>query len=299
MGDYWITQYVLAAVGWGYALVCAIAIALALWLPKSKKNKLFAAAIVIGLASIVPFRGYEEYRKGQEAAQDYKTRLAKARALFEERCKSAGERISKTVEGVDGILLANVRANDKVENEANPFWPDAGLPNEGSGNGYIMNFLTWESFSRESRGALNEKRRGSSDYPGYRYVDVKKSDGSVWRYTLKKEGEPDSQEPGFSNLIKKEFKASSARYVVTYQNLINEEDRKNCVAGSIVTVSDSHTGEILAQGTWYSFEPGLGSRVGGRQPWRFAQSCPDLIRGQERAPTRFFTNKVLKPKKDF
>lgn len=299
MGNYWLTQYVLATVGWGYALVSVTSIVIALWLPKSKKNKFLATVIVIGLASVLPFRGYEEHLKAQEAAQNFQVRLAKARALFEERCKSAGERIYKIVDDVDGILLVNVRADDKIENEANPFWPDAGLPNEGGGNGYVMNFLMWESTSRDPRGALNEKPRSSNDYPGYRYVDVKNSDGSFWRYAIKKEVEQDLPEPGFPNLVKKKSKTSSARYAVVYQNIVNEEDRKNWVAGSIVIVSDSHTGEILAQGTWYSFEPGLGSRTGGRQPWRFAQSCPELLRGQERAPARFFVDQVLKPKKDF
>ena len=42
-------------------------------------------------------------------AEDAKARLAKAEAMFQERCKKSGEFIHRTAENVDGILLLKIR----------------------------------------------------------------------------------------------------------------------------------------------------------------------------------------------
>ncbi|WP_157836614.1 hypothetical protein [Paracidovorax oryzae] len=296
MRDYWLTQSLLQAVGWGYVLAVVIALLLAGWAPRRKKVKVLAVLAVLVVASISPIKGYRQYREQQQIAQERKERYQKAKELFDDRCKGAGERIYKVVEGVEEILLLNLRDQNQIENEANRFWPDAGLPNEGGGSGYINNFLMWESSGQNPRGALYNKRKGPNDHPGYRYVDVKGLDGKLWRYTLKKQGEGGASEAGYPGLMKFEYQGPLARYAVSYQNIVNAEDRQHWVAGSMVSVIDLKTNEILAQATWYSFEPGLGSKAGGRQPWRFARSCPELTGGQERAPVRFFVDKVLRPK---
>ena len=138
MRDYWLTQYILAAVGWGYAIVCTVAVALALWLPKGKKAKALSAAVGIGIASILPFRGYEQYRKEQEAAEAYQARLARAQTMFAERCKTAGEKIHKTVEGVEGIYLMKLRT---TTNFGAQFELDDPYGHDSTGKEYILNFL--------------------------------------------------------------------------------------------------------------------------------------------------------------
>jgi len=140
------------------------------------------------------------------------------------------------------------------------------------------------------RGALNSTSSSPFDLPGYRYVDAKGNDGVIWRHRLK-------QPVGYPLLSKTELKSQPARYAVSYTNLIDPKDREQWIAETTVTVSDTQTSEILARSTWYSFEPGLGSRDGHRTPWLFARSCPELSGGQERAATRFFVDQVLKPKK--
>lgn len=279
---------ILRALGWLYLGLMALLVGAALWFPERWWQKLIGAIVVL-MVFVGP--AYLRNRERSQLIEEHKARYEKARAIFDERCKTAGEKIYKTVDDVEGVLLLNLRANDRTENEANPNWPDAGLPNEYSGDAYIDNFLAWEHHEdkRNPRGYLNQ---APSDLPGYRYIDTEGKDGQILRYTLRRRSDPD-----YPRLAKTEIRSSPARYAVSFTNLINPSDRQHWVAGTTVTVTDTQTLEVLARATWYSFEPGLGSTAGGRQPWRFARSCPELRGGQERAPTRFFVDQVLKPKK--
>lgn len=272
------------ATAWALRVLFVALIVLALWRGRTWKLKIFYVTVTV-LAFASPM--FPEIARKKKHEQQYE----KARAVFDERCKTAGEQIYKSVDEVEEILLLDLRANDRTKSEANPNWPDAGLPNEYSGDAYIANFLAWEHHEdkRNPRGYLNQT---PSDLPGYRYVDAKDAKGVMWRYTLTKPGDP-----GYPRLAKVELKSSPARYAVSFTNLINPSDRQHWVAGTTVLVTDMQTSEVLARATWYSFEPGLGSTAGGRQPWRFARSCPELRGGQEQAPIRFFVDRVLKPKK--
>lgn len=113
MRDYWLVQYLLAAVGWSYIIVVLIATALALKLPKSKQAKVFATVIVIGLSAILPLKGYQGYHKEQQEAQAYKARLDKAQALFAERCKTAGRILSDGGWG-RGCTLMKIRLTRSI-----------------------------------------------------------------------------------------------------------------------------------------------------------------------------------------
>ena len=59
MRDYWLTQYLLSAIGWGYLSMVLIVLVLVVWLIKGKIAKAVAFLIVLGLASILPIRGYQ------------------------------------------------------------------------------------------------------------------------------------------------------------------------------------------------------------------------------------------------
>ena len=61
MRDYWLIQYMLAAVGWGYAALVAVTLVLVLWLVKGRIAKTIVACIVLGLASILPIKSYQCY----------------------------------------------------------------------------------------------------------------------------------------------------------------------------------------------------------------------------------------------
>ena len=287
MRDYWLTQYLLAAVGWTYIVVCLVAIALALWLPKTKGGKTIAGAIVLALASIFPIQGFQEYRVAKTAADDYKVRLANAQALFDERCKTAGEKIYRTVENVEGIRLLNIRKSDVAGNRANQNWDEAGLPNESTGDGYIRNFLYWEHDrdSRNSRGYLNSY---PSKLPGFNFVEAPTGDSQYLTYTLDKS---DKDRP---KLLTAPLSKSNARYAVSSKNISTAEDTAQWIAGIAVEITDTKTNELIAKGIWYAFERGLGSTAGFRQPWGFAVTCPSW-HSWDSARTRFFVDQVLKP----
>lgn len=232
----------------------------------------------------------ERKKAGLPSEQEYKERYAKAKELFDERCKTAGEKIHKTADNVEGVLLLNVRPSGIAEHRENPNWPDAGLPDEAGGEYYIRTFIAWEHQQfPPGRGYLNSHPTNSSGYlilPGYSFVDVK--DGSdIYRYTFKK--------PPSNELSKSLLSSKPARYAVSFRNMTDKVDRAMWVAGTTVAITDTHTHEVMAEHTWYSFEPGQGSRAGGRAPWGFAKTCPEL-KGWRGGSTRMFVDKILKPK---
>jgi hypothetical protein len=192
------------------------------------------------------------------------------------------------VEDVDGILLLNVRDSDVAANRANPLWADAALPDEATGERYIRNFLYWEHPSPGSpRGILSELSTGrAATFRGYRFVDVKRPDGSVLRYRLKRPGAPE--------LVSEPVAGQPARYAVGFVNRVDPRERVHWVAGTTIFVTDTITGETLAQRESYSFEPGLGNRSGFRSPWGFAVTCP-AWRGWDSGRTRFFVDRILRP----
>lgn len=283
---------------WIFLGAFAVAIFLVTLFSKSSRVRIgWVLAVLLFFSTLLGWGYYKIFFRPAHLAasdaknmQERKLRYEAAKSLFEKRCESSGGRIYKTVDDVIGIFMLNLRADDRTEREADSKWPDAGLPNEFSGEGYIENFLLWEQRRgmRNTRGVLNDH---ISDLSGFQYVDAKDSSGELWRYTLGEKGEE-----GYPFLKKTSIDGEHARYAVAFENLGPAEDRERWVAGTQVKVIDTQTSETLAESTWYSFEPGQGSTAGFRQPWRFAISCPLLTGGEERAPTRFFVDQVLKPK---
>jgi hypothetical protein len=268
-----------AAAGNLYLLLALAGICAALWFGKTWTRKLVYAVLVLALfiAPITP----EIYR-----TVEFRSRFVKAQALFEERCKTAGEKIYKTVDNVEGVLLLNVRQGDIAENRTNPNWEGAALPNDATGLGYIENFLVWEhSDGKSQRGYLNNSPDKATSQ-GYQFVDVKQEDGSVLRYRLSRAGS--------SELVSENLRGEPARYSVEFTSQGHPRDRKHWVAGVSITLSDTRSGEVLAQHISYAFEPGLGNTSGARSPWGFAVTCP-AWHGWDGARTRFFVDQVLKP----
>lgn len=288
MRNYWLTEYFLAAIGWGYISVTVAAVALALWLPKSRRAKGLLTTAVLALASILPIQGCEQFLQERQAGKIREARYRVARDLFEERCKRAGEKINKTVEGVEGITLLNLRTATFDEREKDPNWAGAGLPDDATNDGYIGNYLEWEHRPGESegRGYLTPWPKNAVG-AGYEYVDVLQSDKTFLRFRLNPTGVSTSD-----YLVASPIKAAPSRYAVRYDDISEPGDRQHWVAGARVTVLDLDTNETLAELTAYAFEPGLGSTAGFRQPWRFAATCPH--RGSRYA-TRFFVDQILKP----
>ena len=286
MRDYWLTQELLKLTGWSYVVICVIVLLVAVRLPKSGWGKAIAAAVVIGLASILPLQAKKEIDQSQVNADEFKVRYAKAKALFDERCKTAGKKIYKTVEGVEGIQLLKVR--EYVGSAEEQFVASAAAAHESTGDFYIRSFLLYERDDDKFSGRALVTDLNTSKLPGYRFVDVVDvKDQKRYRYTLASD----------TRVKREETTASAPRYGVTFDDINDPSEREYWVAGSTVKVIDLKTQETLGEFKRYVIEPGQGSRAGQRTPWLFAEGC-NMKTSYGRDSTRLFTDQVLKPIKE-
>ena len=268
---------------------------LALIFPKKAKGFFIAAGCIVVLFVIViplwarlSLKIMEiEERPVKEAAEK---RYNEAKAVFDEQCKKAGEKIYRTVDNVDGVMLLKVRREKEDKSifalMADPMWEEAALTNLESPKGsYIGSFLRNYAI-----------RHDLSVKIGYSFVDVLKEDGSISRY-LDYKGHDDIDEER-DGVIKNP--SDPARYAVTYEYNVDPELRKHWVAGITIKIIDRQTDELLAEKTIFSFEPGLGSTATARTPWYNAVHCPELLqRTEDRNPTHAFAVQVLKPTQFF
>lgn len=288
MADYWMTRYFLAVFGWAYVLVCCVAIALALWFPSRKTGKLAAAAIVLVLAAVLPFQGYQQYVRDEAAREAFRERHAKAKLLFDSHCKEAGEKIYRTVFGVKGFRLLKLRPeqhNFQDKYMVDPYGYDY------SGETFVASML----WGRHPAGYLQSTSRQNAPF---KYVVYPASDGKGW---LQAEL---SEIVGPSGAIKLKVQPAkdSPRYGVEWSEVSSAEDREYWVAGSKLQVLDLQTGEVLAERVGWIMDPGQGSKSGGRSAWLLAarQACPPfpMLHGvypQQAGQTREFVENVLYP----
>ena len=77
------------------------------------------------------------------------SRLAKAEAMFAERCKKAGVFIHRMAENVEGVFLMRLRP--KEINFGDQYRLDDPYGDDIGGDGYFANFL----YGRTAKGSLN------------------------------------------------------------------------------------------------------------------------------------------------
>ena len=238
-------------------------------------------ALLVGVAVpalfIVPV--VQRLHQAKQQHDERQARYLEAKAVFEEQCKTAGEKIYRTVEGVEGVMLLKVRDNSPgktyySESMQDQMWPDAAAWDH-PGKAYI------ESFLRTGANLHNtEKDRG------YLYADVLQQDGSIVRYS----------EAGGKSLVLVEAKNPSnpARYAVTYTNNVDPALRKYWIAGTTIQIIDQQKNELLAEKTVFVFDSGRGVTSGGSYPWRRTATkiCPDEPFEPDRM-THVFVAKVL------
>lgn len=274
-----------AAAGNLYLLLALAGICVAFWVGKTWARRLMYTALVIALfiAPIAP----EIYR-----TIEYRGKVTKARALFEERCKTAGEKIYKTVENVEGVLLMNGR---KRVNKSEQFDPNDPAGDDAHGLGYVESFLM---------GRVSDVQQTSkTTKEAYRYVDITDSDGQKrYRFIGKPTPRPASPDVFDLRLVKEVAPEPAPRYGVVWEDLSKPEDRQAWIAGSAIRIVDLQTKEVLGERIGYVIDKGQGDTNGGRSPWAYAAytACPAFPRLHEQYPhkwalTRNFAEKVIKP----
>jgi hypothetical protein len=234
-----------------------------------------------------------------------------AMAMFQERCKKAGEFIRRTVEDVEGVFLLKIRPRDT--NYGDQFKLDDPYGRDMGGEGYITSFLRG-SYQAGKEGL--KRPPGSPPRLGYLYVDALDHQGGArYRYTGHVE-EPWQKDKsflkGYMRFVMNHTLATGAapRYGVTYDDISTREEREYWIAGSSLKVIDLKSNEVVAERIGYMVDWAQGSQAGGRSPWLLAanQACPDFHRPRNPAfqepgssaqiwQTLDFVEKVLKPKR--
>jgi len=142
-------------------------------------------------------------REMQAKAEARQKEYLESKAIFEERCKSAGEKIYQTVENVEGITLLNVPEDSPQSSLNDPMWEGAVFSWGEAEEEYVKKFLYWEikddddsigqlqgvdprPSARETQirlwGHPTNMSKHRKAYRGYRYTDVKQKDKRFLRY---------------------------------------------------------------------------------------------------------------------
>ena len=243
--------------------------------------------------------------KAETQKKSAQERIAKAEALFKERCQAAGEKIHRTADKVESIFLMKLRP--KEINYGDQYRMDDPYGHDSGGETYIKIFFT-DFYRIPINPPVGWKRR-----LGYAYVEaLDPLDGKRYRYTgavrevtrissplIGGDGKP-FKTTAFV-LDKTPATGSQPRYGVTYDDISTREDRDYWIAGSSLKVIDLKTNEVMAERIGYMMDRGQGSTAGGRSPWLLAadNACPSFwhTHGAQAQPyqTLDFVEKVLKP----
>lgn len=295
---------VFSAIGILYWLLAAGALWLAIRYSPTRWLKVIAGLIVAAVFGYFPITHHWQQRQAIEVASN---RVAKAEAMFAERCKKSGVFIHRTAENVEGIFLMKIRPRDI--NLGAQFKLDDPYGRTYGGDGYFESFF----WGRNEMHVLDNTKRG-----GYRYVEaVDPKDGKRYRYTgsIREVTRNTSIQIGgdgkttfkAKDFVVDKFPAPGAmpRYGVTYDDISTREEREYWIAGSSLKVIDLQTNEVMAERIGYMIDRGQGSESGGRSPWLFAadNACPMFGPEQVGVPrsfyqppqTRDFVERILKP----
>lgn len=240
------------------------------------------------------------------ASAEKSNRLEKAKSLFQQRCRLAGENVTRTVKDVDGIFLLKLRPD--ALNYGNQFRLDDPYGSDYRGDGYIESFLRAHhelpGHIARSKGRVVRLR----EQTGYAFVEANDpKDGKRYRYTASID-QPGKTDPryvmDFFRVVVTSSPASgpAPRYGITYEDISTAEDREYWIAGSSLKVIDLLRNEVIAERIGYMMDPGQGADGGGRSPWLMAaaHACPAF--GGRRAfsaqggQTVRFVEKVLRPR---
>jgi hypothetical protein len=254
-------------------------------------------------------------RKAEEA----RNRLQIAEAMFRERCKTAGEKVYRTVDDVEGIFLMKVRP-EKV-NFSDQFAMTDPYGSDLGGDAYIKSFL--RGFFEANARLPDVPNPNAPRHIAYRFVDaIDPKDGKRYRYTggVKAVGRMDATAPNVKLDLKRDpnfdlniyafvldrvpATGQIPRYSVTYDDISTSKEREYWIAGSSLRVIDLHTNEVIAERVGYMMDRGQGNISGGRSPWLLAanNACPKFSSRHgarsQLLQTENFVEKVLKPKLD-
>ena len=271
---YWLPMFI------SVAIVIALSTVIIWWggdyFKIKKIYKIIANVIAVALAVfIVPLHWTVPAKQAQEKRiveyNEQKEKYEQAKAVFDEQCKKAGEKIYRTVDNVDGVMLLNL-IGEKEKQEFDPMWEDAAinhiLLSPYTAEKYIETFLSYDIDYN-----IPEQKYHSWTN-GYQFVDVLEKDNnidtsSITRYTR--------LTPVKDSELKKEFQPiNPARYIVILEKNVDPELRKHWVAGASIKIIDRQTDVLLAEKTIFAFDPLQGATSDRGAPWSRADICQEM-----------------------
>ena len=249
-------------------------------------------------------------REMQAKAEARQKEYLESKAIFEERCKSAGEKIYQTVENVEGITLLTVPKESPQGARNDPMWEGAVFSWGEAEEEYVKKFLYWEikddddsigqlqsvdprPSARETQirlwGHPTNMTGSQKAYRGYRYIDVKQKDKRFLRYRF-----PDDKDRKDKDTLLIQAIERPSRYALEYKPIVDPEDRKHWVAGLTVNIYDLQTHTLMATKTWYALNLIQGhGRAYQTDEWSKVEACPNE-KGIEYI--RRFANRIIQPK---
>ncbi|MBB2485715.1 hypothetical protein H5407_10840 [Mitsuaria sp. WAJ17] len=229
-------------------------------------------ALLLGACAMKPQPSPEEL----QARQAHLDKVQKAKARFEELCKTAGITVNRRVTGVKGIRLEKVPPKSNWKDWADPMWAEAALSDGLGGDVFIRRLLlrrVRDSSTGELDGGVSS--RASDGDAGFDFVDAKAEGGKWRRYSIVVLND------GYMDMVSKPVSEYDlAPYSVSYNSIENVEDRRLWIAGVDIVVSDSRARQQLGVIRRYIIDTGQGDQAGGRSPWRFSEgnnSCPRMV----------------------
>lgn len=293
----------LRGLGTLYVVLALAAFAYALVKPRTLTAKAWAVALVAVVFGGLPIGAYIAGSGERQQRREWQAKLAQAQALFDERCKSAGETIHRTVDKVEGVVWMKWR--EPISNSGNfadqyklndPYGRDCG------GEDCVVRLL------RATEGLELDPQKKEPHHQGYRFVEsTDPRDSKAYRYTLRLYRPFDRESKWLERLIRPELVTEpidkfTARYGVTWDDISTKEDRDHWIAGGSLKVIDLQTNEVIAERVGYMMDRGQGSEEGFRSPWLFAEytACPAFDQSSAGNPvkasrSRDFIRKVLQP----
>ncbi|GKT02455.1 hypothetical protein AVKW3434_23720 [Acidovorax sp. SUPP3434] len=301
MRDYWMTQSLLQVMGWGYVAVVLLALLIAAWAPRRNPHKALWVLIVLAVGSILPIKSYRQYQGQKQIGEARKQQYTKAKALFDERCKTAAEKINRTFENVEGVVWMKWRSDGLNKDQYaldDPYGKDC------SGEGCIYQLLL---------GGYGSEGKLLTDFPrGYKFVETTDPrDGARYRYTgvfkrasdvtneyfsahVKSTGHGADSDGRFFALERKTVTDFAAKFGIAWEDISTREDRDYWIAGGLLRIINVSSHEVIAERRGYLMDTGQGSTDGFRDPWGWAKTyAPQCPSRQENAWS--FVNKVLHP----
>ncbi len=252
----------------------------------------------------------ESARQRKAEEQAYQEKYAKAKALFEKRCKTAGVVIHRTAKDVEGIELTKVRQPVPWGGKEyfDPMWAEAAMAGESRGDDYIKQFLMYEFLVLHQPGVRGQLGPITTERPsqspgtkkGYAFVEVVDSATGV-RSVCTPDWTRDHPNWVSGQHQCVPVQSSKTRYALDYEEIVDPADRALWVAGTKLKVIDKQTGEVIAQMTKFIWDPAFGGSSTGRWPWQHASSaastvCPSDARQPLQKDTRYFVDTVLIPR---